>query len=111
MSIPPPTSIRLPPYISPVPQIEDPLILQFCQAKGVFDIPEDELVLALLESYFDFINPFLPLFDRVAITKIVNPIAASTPDAENGETTLNFLIFRALLFAGSGVSSYQIKSC
>lgn len=90
-------AFALPPFIKPSPPripIED---LEFLAKKGALKLPEESLRNELLKAHFKFVHPFMPLLDRKEFMEVV----------AGHDTTkkIGLLLFQAVMFAGSAVSS------
>jgi hypothetical protein len=90
---------NLPKFIRPFPMTVDPVDLEYLKKKGAFCLPEESFQKELLESYFNFVNPFMPLFDKVHIMSKFHRLDYSRNDKED-DPRISLLLLQALLFAG-----------
>jgi hypothetical protein len=72
--------------------------LEYLWKKGALSLPEEPLRSSLLEAHFNYVHPYMPLLDRKQFLAIVN-----NEDGSKGRTGL--LLFQAIMFSGSAVSS------
>lgn len=93
---------NLPKFIRPFAMTVDPVDLEYLKKKGAFCLPEESFQKELLESYFNFVNPFMPLFDKVHIMSKFHGLDYSRNDKED-DPRISLLLLQALLFAGSEV--------
>ncbi|KAH7127316.1 fungal-specific transcription factor domain-containing protein [Dactylonectria macrodidyma] len=56
-------------YSSVVSRQLDAADQAFLVGKGVFDLPPQHCIEALLRAYFDFVDPFAPILDRVSFVR------------------------------------------
>ncbi|RSL82428.1 hypothetical protein CEP51_005176 [Fusarium floridanum] len=59
-------------YSNTVSQQLDPVDQAFLVNKGVFDLPPQHCMQAILRAYFDFVDPFAPIMDRVGFIRSYN---------------------------------------
>lgn len=93
---PPPAAILpfcpLPFYIKPLPSRFGFDDITYLQNKGVLTIPEDDLRNELLQSYADYMHPFMPLLDWRKFIGIMQ---------YNGQPGfVSLLLFQAVMFTG-----------
>ncbi|KAJ9618367.1 hypothetical protein H2204_013041 [Knufia peltigerae] len=100
-------TIDLPSFIRPIPPLADAATIEFCKKKTAFDIPDGRIVKALLQSYFDFVNPFLPLFNKEEVYRMLEHGSGTSQEAQP-TPQLSLLVFQALLFAGSGFVDTEV---
>lgn len=106
-------SNNLPDFIHPLLTDIDPLNLEILRRRGALDVPEKVLRQVLVEAYFDFVNPFMPLFDKSTwLTRMGESPTVSNHQKETSplpitndcNEKISLLLFQAVLFAGSAVS-------
>ncbi|KAL9090410.1 MAG: hypothetical protein Q9159_002037 [Coniocarpon cinnabarinum] len=73
---------------------------QFLRRKGALSLPDPELRSALLESYVNFVYPYVPTVELNDFFSIVQH-----EDGSQGKVSL--LVFQALMFAGSSFVDYS----
>jgi len=96
---PPMPSRQLPPYLKPLPaRIAGDEVI-YLSKKGALTIPPTPLRNALLQSFIEYIHPFMPIID---IQDLVESI-----DRTDGANQISLLVFQAIMF--SGVASVDIK--
>lgn len=96
----------LPQFIRPITNLLDPVDLDYLAKKGAFCLPEERFRQQLLDSYFDFVNTFMPLFDKANIQDKFNGVFQADGDTED-DSRISLLLVQAILFAGSAVSQEQ----
>ncbi|KAF2484401.1 fungal-specific transcription factor domain-containing protein [Neohortaea acidophila] len=85
-------SYSLPAYIKPIPTRVGHDEIVFLEKKGALEIPPAPLRDALLQSFAEFVHPFMPLLN---IHELVESI-----DLNDGSQTISLLLFQAVMFAG-----------
>lgn len=96
---PPVPSRQLPPYLKPLPaRIGNDEVI-YLSKKGALTVPPVPLRDALLQSFIEYIHPFMPIID---IHDLVESI-----DRTDGANQTSLLVFQAIMF--SGVASVDIK--
>ncbi|KAH6985200.1 hypothetical protein EDB80DRAFT_733532 [Ilyonectria destructans] len=56
-------------HFSVATQQVDPVDYAFLLGKGVFDLPPQHCIEAILRAYFEFVYPFAPILDRIAFLR------------------------------------------
>jgi hypothetical protein len=99
-AIPPPKN-KLPAYIKPLPQRMSTADIDYLFAKGALSLPEVSIRNALLQSYIEYVHPYMPL---VELHKVLETIDKGT--GEDGD--LSLLLFQSIMFAATAFvdSSY-----
>ena len=69
--------------------------LDFLNAKGSFLLPPEELLEQLIQSYFNYVHPLLP---------VVEPTIFFSQYRANGSLGVSLLLIQSMLFAASNVS-------
>lgn len=93
----------LPSFVRPIPDNLDPVTLEYLLKTNTFVLPSKNVLAALIESYFDYVNPLLPLFDRVELMRQLE-LGPECHPTKHEDQKLSLLVIQALLFAGSNVS-------
>ncbi|EXJ74646.1 uncharacterized protein A1O5_01339 [Cladophialophora psammophila CBS 110553] len=101
------TSTNLPSYIRPIPANIDAVDLAYLTRKSAFDLPSESTRDELLKSYFEFANPFMPLFDRENFLSGIRDPKRKEGDLNN-EPRLSILVAQALFFVGSAFVDMDI---
>lgn len=83
----------LPGYLEPIPDHLAPDDLDYLQAKGAFDIPGDKFRNAVLRSYSQFLQIYMPMLD---IGDFLTVVASGKNDGRQ----VSLLVFQAIMFAG-----------
>ena len=96
---PPLASRQLPAYIKPLPARIGADEVAHLAKKGALTIPPVALRDALLQSYIEFLHPFMPIFDIQDLVHSVN--------CTSGQGQISLLVFQAIMF--SGVASVDVK--
>jgi hypothetical protein len=86
-------NVTLPPYIKPLPPSISDEDLEYLASKGALAVPTDELRNALLQSYIDFVHPYMPI---VLLSHLIQVIEQGT--GEGG--TISLLLLQSIMFAG-----------
>jgi hypothetical protein len=91
----PRTQVSLPPYVTPLPDSILGEDFEYLRAKGALTIPDIPLRNQLLQSFIEYVYPFLPLVNLEELLSIVQ--------AGNGsQGQVSLLVFQAIMLAGSG---------
>lgn len=68
--------------------------IDYLFAKGALSLPEDSVRNALLQSYLEYVHPYMPLIEVHELLQIIND--------GTGETgRISLLLFQAIMFAGT----------
>lgn len=87
-------SVHLESFIKPL-QPEMPLHdIASLMSRGALTLPSVDLQSALLQAYFEYTHPYMPILDIASFTKIVG-----ARDGRHGRISL--LLYQAVLFAGT----------
>jgi hypothetical protein len=87
--------------------------LDFLARKGVFWLPDEHLRGELIQAFFDFVYPFMPLLDKDDLIGAMNGTYDSLHRDVEGDINISdedqpmqvsLLLFQAIMFAGSPVS-------
>ncbi|TVY15711.1 Cutinase transcription factor 1 beta [Lachnellula arida] len=85
---------QLPGYIKPLPQRITSVDVDYLFAKGALSLPETPVRDALLQSYIEYVHPYMPLIDAHEVLHIIDE-----GTGQSGE--LSLLLFQAIMFAGT----------
>lgn len=85
---------RLPSYVSPLHPRMESLELEYLSAKGALKIPETSIRNALLQSYYCWVHPYMPLIDVNDFLHIVN-------EGTGASGKVSLLLLQALMFTGT----------
>lgn len=96
---PPMPSRQLPPYLKPLPARIGADEVVYLSKKGALTIPPTPLRNALLQSYLEYIHPFMPIIDMQELCESI--------DRTDGANQISLLVFQAIMF--SGIASVDIK--
>ena len=91
---PPDAGTHLPPFVRPLPSKIAPEDVQYLHAKGALTLPSTPLQNGLLQSYVEYVHPYMPLMDLHGFLNIVN-----RRDGLNGQTSL--LLYQAMMFSAT----------
>ncbi|UNI18970.1 Cutinase transcription factor 1 beta [Purpureocillium takamizusanense] len=91
---PPDAGTHLPPFVRPLPTKIAPEDVQYLYAKGALTLPSTPLQNGLLQSYVEYVHPYMPLMDLHGFLNIVN-----RRDGLNGQTSL--LLYQAMMFSAT----------
>ena len=94
---------QLPAFIKPIRSNISKLDREFLIQKGVFWLPPEALRRELIENYFDFVYPFMPLLDKETFLDSCDGRVDPRQQEGGGENRISLLLFQAVMFAGSGV--------
>jgi hypothetical protein len=79
-------------FLKPPPQSMGSEDIEYLAAKGALSIPAADFRREILQSYIDFVHPFIPILD-------LRDIVAMAGYGESGEVSV--LLLQAVLLAGS----------
>lgn len=65
---------------------------RYLQETGILSVPEKSLRNALLESYIEFVHPYMPVVELHDFIRVIN---------QEGGETVSLIVFQAVMFAGS----------
>jgi hypothetical protein len=82
----------LPAYIKPLPNGMSGDNFRYLQETGILSVPEKSLRNALLESYIEFVHPYMPVVELHDFIRVIN---------QEGGETVSLIVFQAVMFAGS----------
>jgi hypothetical protein len=85
---------RLPEYLKPLPQRMTSVDIDYLFAKGALSLPEDPVRNALLQSYLEYVHPYMPLLEVYNLLQIIN-------DGTGATGRISLLLFQAIMFAGT----------
>ncbi|TVY37862.1 Cutinase transcription factor 1 beta [Lachnellula occidentalis] len=93
---PPDESLKhqLPGYLKSLPQRITSVDVDYLFAKGALSLPETSVRNALLQSYIEYVHPYMPLIDAHEVLHIIDE-----GTGQSGE--LSLLLFQAIMFAGT----------
>lgn len=83
----------LPAFIKPVPEKYGADDIAYLAKKGALSIPSPPLRDALLESFINFIYPFMPLLDLQELLDII--------ENNDENSAISLLLFQAIMFAST----------
>ncbi|APA07974.1 hypothetical protein SS1G_00398 [Sclerotinia sclerotiorum 1980 UF-70] len=91
----PPPSLKhsLPAYINPLPSKMTSVDIEYLWAKSALLIPEPSLRNSLLQSFIEFIYPYMPLLELHKVLQIINDEGASG--------SMSLLLFQSIMFSGT----------
>lgn len=89
-----PQSNRLPKYISALPVDLNTDDILYLNIKGALTIPPLEVRDALVQTYIDFVYPFMPVLN---LEKLLSCIEGEFDGGQN----ISLLVLQAIMFAGS----------
>jgi hypothetical protein len=95
-------SVTLPRYVRPLRSSLGTQGIQRLVQADALSLPNDAQLIEVLESYFDYVNPSMPLFDRAKVLGIVKSVPNSPVDLTE-DSRVSLLALQALLFAGCAV--------
>lgn len=90
----PSAAVNIPYFIKPLPPRIGPDEIAYLEKKGALTVPTVGLRNQLLQSYIEFVHPYMPLLDLHDFVLIV----------DSGNSTLgkiSLILFQAVMFAGS----------
>ncbi|RDW89184.1 hypothetical protein BP6252_01216 [Coleophoma cylindrospora] len=85
---------KLPGYLKPLPQRMTPVDIDYLFAKGALSLPDEPTRNALLQSYLEYVHPYMPLIELHEFLQIVN-------DGTGQLGRISLLLFQAVMFAGT----------
>ncbi len=85
---------QLPAFLRPMPARIAPEDVTYLHMKGALSLPSVPLQNALLQSYVEFVHPYMPLMDLHEFLSIVN-----RRDGLNGQTSL--FLYQAVMFSAT----------
>ena len=94
---------QLPAFIKPIRSSVCKLDLEYLNQKGAFWLPPEGLRQELIENYFDFVYPFMPLLDKDEFLDSYHGRVTPQQLEGGGENRISLLLFQAIMFAGTGV--------
>jgi hypothetical protein len=86
--------VHLPHFVHPLPTRIEPEDIKYLHIKGALTLPPIELQNALLQSYVEYVHPYMPLMELHEFLGIIN-----CRDGLNGKTSL--LLYQAVMFAAT----------
>ncbi|KAH8691875.1 fungal-specific transcription factor domain-containing protein, partial [Talaromyces proteolyticus] len=93
-------SIDLPLYIRPLRAAISPVDLDFLSMKGAFELPQDHLGEALLDTYLQFVHPYILVLDRANLLRVFDTRSVPSVDCDE-DSKLSLLLYWAIIFAAS----------
>ncbi|KAJ5292096.1 hypothetical protein N7478_001347 [Penicillium angulare] len=93
------SSPRYLPFIQELPAHIPTEKIQFLQAKGAFEVPDQAFATELIRSFIDNVYPFLPVIDLEAF------LTAFCYNGTFGKTSL--LLFHAVMFSSAAFVDYE----
>lgn len=99
----------MPAYVQPLSYSRANLDLEGLETVKALHVPKRHLRDQLVESYFEYANITMPLFDRVEIWKKFGD-GPGSPSCDVGEKGISLLLLQAILFVGSAVCPHPSPS-
>lgn len=96
-------SVSLPAFLRPLTRPLQHVEMQLLEQRGAFLIPEPKILSELVDVYFDFVNPFLPLFDECEMPSLVT-LKNDGELSSNASGHISLLVLQAMIFSASAVS-------
>ncbi|KAL3422624.1 cutinase transcription factor 1 beta [Phlyctema vagabunda] len=100
-SPPPPNPVSVPlpkhalaDFLRPLPQRLTSIDIDYLYAKGALSLPDDSTRNALLQSYLEYVHPYMPLIELHELLEIIN-------DGSGQSGKISLLLFQAVMFAGT----------
>ncbi|KAH7318594.1 cutinase transcription factor 1 [Stachybotrys elegans] len=94
------TQVQLPLFVRPLPARIEPEDVRYLHVKGALTLPGIDLQNALLQSYAEYVHPYMPLLDLHEFLAIVN-----CRDGLNGQASL--FLYQAIMFAATAFVDMQ----
>jgi hypothetical protein len=94
---PPPAPIlkhNLPDYLKPLPPQMTAIDIEYLIAKGALSLPDISTRNALLQSYLEYVHPYMPLIELHEFLQIID-------DGAGKYGRISLLLFQAVMFAGT----------
>jgi hypothetical protein len=85
---------KLPDYLKPLPQRMTSVDIDYLFAKGALSLPEVAVRNALLQSYLEYVHPYMPLIQVHDVLQIID-------DGTGQFGRISLLLFQAIMFAGT----------
>ncbi|CAG8974864.1 hypothetical protein HYALB_00000479 [Hymenoscyphus albidus] len=85
---------QLPGYLKPLPARMTSVDIDYLFAKGALSIPDMRIRNALLQSYFQYVHPYMPLLDMTETLQIID-------DETGANGKISLLLFQGMMFAGT----------
>jgi len=90
----------LPAYLKPLPQRMTSVDIDYLFAKGALSLPDIPIRNALLESYIQYVHPYMPLIELHEALQIIQ-------DGNGEHGRISLLLFQAIMFAGTAFVDMQ----
>lgn len=94
LAAPPMLKHKLPGYLKSLPQRMTSVDIDYLFAKGALSMPDIPMRNALLQSYLEYVHPYMPLIDAYEVLQII-------ADGTGASGTISLLLFQAIMFAGA----------
>lgn len=85
---------NLPDYLKPLPQQMTDIDIDYLLTTGALSVPDDSTRNALLQSYLEYVHPYMPLIELHEFLQIID-----NGTGQYGRISL--LLFQAVMFAGT----------
>jgi hypothetical protein len=85
---------KLPDYLEPLPNRISPVDIDFLYTTGALSLPDIPIRNALLQSYVEYVHPYMPLLELHGFLHIVN-------EGTGTSGRISLLLFQAVMFAGT----------
>ncbi|KAK6541864.1 hypothetical protein TWF694_007642 [Orbilia ellipsospora] len=91
----------LPSYIKPTPTRMPPDDVDYLVKKGATSIPLETFRQELVDCYFSYVHPFMPLIEEADWRRTTSRSWEGFDPARHKDDRISLLLFQAVLFAGS----------
>ncbi|KAF3920440.1 hypothetical protein ABW20_dc0104877 [Dactylellina cionopaga] len=91
----------LPTFIKPTPTRIAPDDVDYLVRKGATSIPLEPFRQELVDCYFDYVHPFMPLIEEAEWRKTTSRSWEGFDPARHKDDRISLLLYQAVLFAGS----------
>jgi len=85
--------------------------VEYLKRKGATGVPLEALREHLVNAYFLYVHPYMPLIDEQDFRRIVNKDWSNFDSTTQRDERLSLLLYQAILFAGSAfVPMYVLRA-
>ncbi|KAJ5633283.1 C6 transcription factor [Penicillium lividum] len=95
MNTPSGPTYEIPAFIKPLPDWLTSKDLDYLRSKGALTIPSNPLRGQLLQRFFEYVYPFMPLLDMKELLQAIEL------EGEDSAPRVSILLFQAIMFAGT----------
>lgn len=81
-------------FLKPLPKWITPLDIDYLFVQGALSLPDAPLQNALLQSFFEFVHPYMPFENVHKLLKVLE-------DKTGKSGKISLLLFQAFMFAGT----------